>query len=44
MKEKEGIIAEGDGLKKLLSTFKVASEAAERKIKELEIMKSIAEE
>jgi hypothetical protein len=42
--EKLGILAEGDALKQLLAEFKVASEAAERKIKELEIQKSIAQE
>jgi hypothetical protein len=35
--EKQGILAEGDSLKQLLAEFKVASEASERKIKELEI-------
>jgi hypothetical protein len=42
--EKDGIIAEGDSLQRLLAEFKVASEGAERRIKELEIQKSIAEE
>jgi hypothetical protein len=31
--EKDGIIAEGDSLQRLLAEFKVASEAAERRIK-----------
>lgn len=42
LREKEGIIAESDGMKRLLNTFKVASEVAERKIKELEIRESVA--
>lgn len=44
LREKEAIVAEGTANARLLNTFKLASEIAERKIKELEIQKSIAVE
>ena len=44
LREKEAILAESDGMKRLLNTFKVAGEVAERKIKELTIKESIAVE
>ena len=44
LKEKEAIVAESEGMKRLLDGFKVGSEMAERKIQQLEAKEKIAVE
>ena len=44
LKEKEAIVAESEGMKRLLDGFKLGSEMAERKIQQLEAKEKIAVE